>query len=164
MSEAHIDYSVLSMPTPHIYRGDERLAAQVSRKINEEMAVLCHDNADKFGFVATLPMPGVKTSLAEIRYAMDELGALGVKVASNSNGVYLGDPCMDEIFAELNRHRALVILHPSPAGEIPRENVVTGRVMALYEYPTDTTRAVLNLLANGTLDRFPDIFLWAQKG
>ena len=159
MSEAHIDYSVLSMPTPHIYRGDERLAAQVARKINEEMAALCHDNADKFGFVATLPMPGVKTSLAEIRYAMDELGALGVKAASNSNGVYLGDPCMDEIFAELNSRKALVILHPSPAGEIPRENVVTGRVMALYEYPTDTTRAVLNLLANGTLERYPDIRL-----
>ena len=159
MSETHIDYSILSMPTPHIYCGDEHLAAQVAREINEEMAALCQANEDKFGFVATLPTPDVKSSLEETRYAMEELGALGVKVASNSNGVYLGDPCMDDIFAELNRRKALVILHPSPARELPREHVVTGRVMALFEYPTDTTRAVLNLLANGTLERYPDIRL-----
>ena len=157
MSEAHIDYSILSMPTPHIYRGDEGLAAQVAREINEEMAKLCRDHADKFGFVATLPTPCVKSSLEEIRYCMDELGALGVKVPSNSDGVYLGDPRMDEIFAELDHRKALVIMHPSPAREIPRANVVTGRVMALFEYPTDTTRAVLNLLANGTMERFPNI-------
>lgn len=78
---------------------------------------------------------------------------------SHSDGVYLGDPSMDEIFAELDRRKALVILHPSPAREVPRANVVTGRVMALFEYPTDTTRAVLNLLANGTLERFPNLRL-----
>ena len=27
--------------------------------------------------------------------------------------------------------------------------------MALFEYPADTTRAVLNMLANGTLEKFP---------
>ena len=159
MSAAHIDYSILSMPTPHIYRGDERLAAQVSREINEEMAKLCRENSDKFGFAATLPTPCAESSLEEIRYAMDELGALGVKVPSNSDGVYLGDPSMDDIFAELSCRKALVILHPSPARQVPRENVVTGRVMALFEYPTDTTRAVLNLLKNRTLERFPNIRL-----
>lgn len=161
MAEAHIDYSVISMPTPHIYRGNESLSAQVAREINEDMAKLCRDNSDKFGFAATLPTPCVKSSLEEIRYAMDELGALGVKVPSNSYGVYLGDKSMDEIFAELNRRKALVILHTSPAREVPREHTITGRVMALYEYPTDTTRALLNLLANGTLERFPNIRLVA---
>ncbi|MBR3747541.1 MAG: amidohydrolase family protein, partial [Selenomonadaceae bacterium] len=38
---------------------------------------------------------------------------------------------------------------------LPRKNVVTGKVMALFEYPTDTTRAILNMLANGTLEKFP---------
>ncbi len=90
---------------------------------------------------------------------MDRLGALGVKVASNSDGVYLGDARFDPVFAELDRRGALVILHPSPARQLPREGVITGGVMALYEYPADTTRAVLNLLANGTLEKFPRIRL-----
>ncbi len=159
MADAGIDYSILSLPTPHIYRGNAVQSRKVARAINEEMARLAEEYPDKFGFVATLPFPDVEGSLEEIRYAMEELGALGVKVASNSNGVYLGDPCLEEVFAELNHRKSLVILHPSPARQLPWEDVVTGRVMALFEYPADTTRAVLNLLANGTLDRCPDVRL-----
>lgn len=76
-------------------------------------------------------------------------------MASNSDGVYLGDEKLDPIFAELNKSGAIVIIHPSPARLLPREGVVTGKVMALFEYPADTTRAVLNMLANGTFEKFP---------
>lgn len=157
MDEAGIDYSVLSMPTPHLFCDDERRYVRAARNVNEDFAKLCRDNPDKFGFAATLPLPSVKGSLAEIRYAFDELGAVGVKIASNSGGIYLGDKRLEEIFAALDERNALVILHPSPARTLPRENVVTGRVMALFEYPADTTRAVLNLLASGTLERCPRI-------
>ena len=102
-------------------------------------------------------MPSVEGSIREFRYATEKLGALGVKVASNSDGVYLGDERLDPIFTALSEKNALVIIHPSPAKLLPRENVVTGKVMALYEYPADTTRAVLNLLANGTLEKFPNL-------
>lgn len=151
MDEADIDFTVLSMATPHI---SDYAAA---RTINEEFAELCRRFPDKFGFVATLPLPSVEGSIKEFRYATEKLGALGVKVASNSDGVYLGDERLDPIFAQLNQRNALVIIHPSPAKLLPRENVVTGKVMALYEYPADTTRAVLNLLANGTLEKFPNL-------
>lgn len=57
--------------------------------------------------------------------------------------------------AALNEKNSLVIIHPSPAKLLPREGVVTGKVMALFEYPTDTTRAILNMLANRTLEKFP---------
>lgn len=159
MAQAGIDYSILSLPTPHIYNGDKRLARKVARNINEEMAALCQKFPDKFGFVATLPFPDADGSLEEIRYSLGELKALGVKVPSNAGGVYLGAPQLDEVFAELHRQRALVILHPSPARQLPRGKVVTGKVMALFEYPSDTTRAVLNILANGTLERYSDIRL-----
>ena len=151
MDEADIDFTVLSMATPHI---SDKSAA---RAINEEFAALCQRFPDKFGFVATLPLPSVEGSIREFHYATEKLGALGVKVASNSDGVYLGDERLDPIFAQLNQRNALVIIHPSPAKLLPRENVVTGKVMALYEYPADTTRAVLNLLANGTLEKFPNL-------
>ena len=125
MADMGIDYSVLSLPTPHIYRGDKALSRKVARSINEETAELCRQYPKQFGFVAALPFPDVEGSLEELRYSLDELGALGVKVASNSDGVYLGDPRLEEVFAELNRRKALVILHPSPARQLPRENVVT---------------------------------------
>lgn len=161
MSDAGIDFTVLSMATPHIYNGKdkEKISIEVAREINEEFSALCKKFPDKFGFVATIPMPSVEGSISEIKFATEKLGALGVKVASNSDGVYLGDEILNPIFEELNRRKSLVILHPSPARTLPRENIVTGKVMALFEYPADTTRAVLNLLANGTLEKFSEIKL-----
>lgn len=149
MNAAKTDFTVLSMATPHI---SDKSAA---REINIEFAELCRRFPNKFGFVATLPLPHVEGSIEEFHFATEKLGALGVKVASNSDGVYLGDEKLDPIFAELNKSGALVIIHPSPARLLPREGVVTGKVMALFEYPADTTRAVLNMLANRTLEKFP---------
>ncbi|MBR0060947.1 MAG: amidohydrolase [Selenomonadaceae bacterium] len=151
MSDAGIDFTILSMATPHI---SDKSAV---RAINEEFAELCRRFPTKFAFAATLPLPNVESSIEEFFYATEKLGALGVKVASNSDGVYLGDKRLDEIFSALNKRNALVIIHPSPARTLPRENVVTGKVMALFEYPADTTRAVLNMLANGTLEKFPNL-------
>ena len=159
MRQAGIDYTVLSPATPHIYNGDEKLSCEVAREINEETAALCRKYPDKFGFVAALPFPSIDGSIAEINYAMDKLGALGVKVPSNASGIYLGDARWERIFAELNCRRALIIMHPSPARELPRQGTVTGQVMALFEYPADTTRAVVNLLASGMLERYPQVRL-----
>ena len=149
MDAAGIDFTILSMATPHI---SDKIAA---REINHEFAELCRRFPKRFGFVATLPLPDVEGSIDEFKFATEKLGALGVKVASNSDGVYLGDERLDPIFAALNEKNSLMIVHPSPARSLPREGVVTGKVMALFEYPTDTTRAVLNMLANRTLEKFP---------
>lgn len=149
MSDASIDFTILSMATPHISD------SAAVREINEEFAELCRRFPKKFGFVATLPLPNVEASIEEFYYATEKLGALGVKVASNSDGIYLGDERLDPIFAELDKKNSLVIIHPSPAKFLPREDVVTGKVMALFEYPADTTRTVLNMLANRTLEKFP---------
>ena len=148
MADLGIDFTILSMATPHI---SDKAAV---RAINEEFAELCRRFPKKFAFVATLPLPNVENSIEEFFYATEKLGALGVKVASNSDGIYLGDEQLDPIFAELNKKNALVIIHPSPARFLPRKGVITGKVMALYEYPADTTRAVLNMLANRTLEKF----------
>ena len=105
---------------------------------------------------AVLPLPCVEGAIKETAYAMDNLGAVGVKVVTNSNGVYLGDPSFEPLMEELDRRRALVIIHPCRARLRP-ENVITGKVAALYEYPADTTRAVLNMIANRVMTRFPNI-------
>jgi predicted TIM-barrel fold metal-dependent hydrolase len=87
---------------------------------------------------------------------MDELGAVGMKVATNMGGIYLGDPLFDPLLEEWNRRGAIVIIHPCRARLRP-QNVITGKVAAIYEYPADTTRAVLNMIASRTMTRFPDI-------
>ena len=41
MNDAQIDFTILSMPTPHIYNGDEKLSCEVAMEINDEFAEIC---------------------------------------------------------------------------------------------------------------------------
>lgn len=156
MDEAGIDYAVLSAPVPHIYNDGAVKARKAARQINEETAKIVRQYPDRFAFAGLVPLPDVEGALAETAYVLDELGAAGLKVATNMGGIYLGDPLFDPVMEEWNRRKALVIIHPCRARKRP-ENVITGTVAAIYEYPTDTTRAVLNMIANRIMTRFPDI-------
>ncbi len=156
MEKANIDYTVLSLPSPHIHNGNNEKSKKYARLINEELNNVVDKNKDKMGFVACLPLPDIEASIEEIKYSFDELGALGVKVPTNSNSVYLGDKKLDKVFKELDNRKALVIIHPNRARKVP-DNVITSTTAALYEYPTDTTRAILNMIANNTMVKFPNI-------
>ena len=100
MDDAGIDFTILSMATPHIYNGkkNEKLSCEIARQINEEFAAICKKFPEKFGFVATIPLPSVEGSISEINFATEKLGALGVKVASNSDEIYLGKRNFGKIF------------------------------------------------------------------
>lgn len=156
MEAGKIGYAVLSAPVPHIYNGNADKARKAARNINEEMAEVCRRYPQRFGFAALAPLPDVDGALAETAYAMDTLGATGMKVATNMGGLYLGDKTFDPLMEELSRRKALVVIHPCRARQ-RSENVITGTVAAIYEYPADTTRAVLNMIANRVPTRFSGI-------
>lgn len=156
MDEAEIDYAILSAPVPHIYNGNAKKARKAARQINEETENIVRGYSDRFGFAGLVPLPDVEGALDETAYALDVLGAAGLKVSTNMGGIYLGDPLFDPVMEEWNRRKSLVIIHPCGARKRP-ENVITGTVAAIYEYPADTTRAVLNMIANRIMTRFPDI-------
>lgn len=156
MKEAEIAHTVLSFPTPHIYNGDPEKACKAARRINEEIKGIIKDHTDSFSFTAALPLPDVEGAVKETVYALEELEAIGVKVPTNAYGVYLGDESFDPLMEELNKRKALVIIHPCRARLRP-DNCITGKVAAIYEYPADTTRAVLNMMSRSLFSRYPDI-------
>lgn len=60
----------------------------------------------RFLFCAALPLPDVDAAIREAVYALDTLHADGVKLASNSRGLYLGDPALDPLMEVLNERGA----------------------------------------------------------
>ena len=92
MDKTNQEFCVLSISTPHINRGSNEQAARLARAVNDELAAICLRHPGRLGFSALLPVPAVGESVDEARRCLDELGALGVKLPSNGNGVYLGDP------------------------------------------------------------------------
>lgn len=156
MEETGQEFCILSISTPHIHRGDDVLAAHLARTINDELAGVCRRHPDRLGFAATLPVPAVEFSIEEARRSFDELGALGVKLPSNGAGIYLGDPMLEPLMAFLDERSAVVTVHPSLPSAVP-QGIFTAGPAPLFEYIADTTRAVLNLLAHGVIDRYPHI-------
>jgi predicted TIM-barrel fold metal-dependent hydrolase len=156
MDRTTIGAAVLSLSSPDIHWGDSSKARSLARDANEVAAEAVAAYPNRFGFYATLPLPDVEASLAEIEYALDVLHADGVKFYSNSNGVYLGDPKLEPIFTELGRRNAVVTVHPVRSKAVP-DNVLPGVPYPLFEFQFDTTRAVANMIFNGTLRRNPGI-------
>lgn len=64
MEEAGIDYSIFSLPSPHIHNGDDAKSAAAARKINEELGAAVHHDPGHFGFTACLPLPYAEGSLS----------------------------------------------------------------------------------------------------
>ncbi|WP_166459322.1 amidohydrolase family protein [Amycolatopsis pithecellobii] len=156
MERRSIDAAVISLPPPGVWFGDEGVARKLSRLVNEEIASTVRAEPARFAGLATLPLPSVDAALEEIAYAFDVLGLDGVALHSNVGGIYLGDPAFDPIFAELDHRSAYAFLHPmEPAVPSPRPDV-PGWVQ---EFPFDTTRALVNLIYSGTLERSPNIRL-----
>ena len=102
MDKAGIQTSVLTMPAPQPFFGDAEASAAVCRKYNEECAALKARYPGRFMFCAALPLPDVPHALEEAHYALEVLGADGIKLATNSYGQYLGDPALDTLMAYLN--------------------------------------------------------------
>jgi predicted TIM-barrel fold metal-dependent hydrolase len=113
------------------------------------------DHPGRFGLFAALPLPDVDAAIAEIAYCGDHLHVDGFALLTNVGGTYLGDPSWAPVFRELNRREARVFIHPtSPACW---ERTSFGRPRPMLEFFFDTTRAVVDLVLNGTIARHTDV-------
>jgi predicted TIM-barrel fold metal-dependent hydrolase len=144
--------------------GDVNQARRDAREANEwAAATMVSPHRNRFGLFAALPLPDTDGSLREIEYAFDTLKADGISLITSYDGKWLGDASFDPVFAELNRRKAVVFTHPlEPAC---CRNPLTGVNATTLEYPTDTTRAIINLLTTDAATRFPDVrFIFSHAG
>ncbi|HEY7626766.1 MAG TPA: amidohydrolase family protein [Ilumatobacteraceae bacterium] len=158
MDRMGIDAAVLSVSSPGVRFGTGGSAADavaLARHVNDVAAATVAEHPGRFGAFASLPIPDLDESLAEIERSLDGLRLDGVNLLTNVDGVYLGDASLEPIMAELDRRQAVVFIHPtSPACW---ECTSLGFPRPMIEFPFDTTRAVANLLLTGTLNRYPAI-------
>ena len=156
MEKGGVVWTLMSLSSPHPFFGDAAETAAFCRGFNEFCAEQVREHPDKFGFCAVLPLPDVDAAIEEAIYALEELGAKGVKLASNSRGQYLGDAELDPLFKELNKRGSVVILHPHrPTPQ--QEGIFSAGPVPLYEFLADTTRGILNMIAHDVPVRYPNV-------
>jgi predicted TIM-barrel fold metal-dependent hydrolase len=144
-----------SVASPGCYFGDIDFAVRVARECNEGAARLVADRPGKFGAFALLPLPDVTAAIREAEYALDTLKLDGICLLTHVGARHLGQPEDDELLTELDRRGAVVFIHPlrNHAKNMPAFSYPAG----LTELVLDTTRAIHNMLWNGTFKKFPHI-------
>jgi len=164
MDESGIVTAMLSVTSPGVWNShDGEASIRLARLCNEGMAQTVRDHRSRFGFFASLALPMVAASVAELGYSLDQLKADGVGLLSSYDGKYLGDASFAPVFEELNHRHAVVYVHPA----LPQccGEVLPGVDATAFEEPSDTTRAIESLLVSGALARWNNIsFIFAHGG
>lgn len=169
MKENSISKSVISISSPgtHLVSGGKKYNSNLARQCNDFANDLVTRRPNEFGFWASLPLPDVADSLAEIARSTSDLHPVGFAIETNHHGVYLGDPLLDDVFNELNRIKATVFIHPTtPCCKHTGENNNHDHTAVtflprfpnpMFEFMFDTARALINLFSSGTIARCPKI-------
>jgi len=161
--DAHgIDTAITSISAPGVLLADERSTAELTRSCNEFAAGMMRSHPARFGMFAALPLPYIGASLAEIAYAFDALGTSGVALMTNYDGRYLGDPAFVPVLEALDARGAVAFVHPSVCVAPTCDPDLSASTL---EFPFDTTRTIVSLIANRRHLQFPSVrFIFCHAG
>ena len=159
---------VLSLSAPPIesINPDRQITIDLARLANDSMAELVRRYADRFpGFLASLPLNHADESVAELERAVTQLGALGVQIFSNVNGLPLDDPRFLPLFEAADRLRCPVFLHPARGAnraDYPDEQKSKYEIWWTFGWPYETSVAMQRLVFSRLFDRLPNIRIVAH--
>jgi predicted TIM-barrel fold metal-dependent hydrolase len=155
MDKHGIALAITSLAQPGVSFLPVGEAASFARRVNDYAAELMALYPRRFGCFGLLPMHDIDAAIGEARYCLETLRFEGISLFASYDEKFLGDPWFDPLMRYLDACKAIVHIHP---GLHP-----SSRSLALpwpgfmIEYPFDTTRAAVNLLFSGALERFAKI-------
>ncbi len=130
------------------------------------MAGLVSAHPDRFpGFIASLPLNHPDESVRELQRAVNDLGALGVQLFSNVNGLPLDDERFLSLFETADRLRCPILLHPARGAgfaDYATETKSKYEIWWTFGWPFETSAAMHRLVFSRLLDRLPTIRIVAH--
>ena len=158
--EGYVQVLTLSSP-PVEALGEPALTRDLARLANDEMADLVRRYPDRFlGFAASLPMNDPDAAVRETERATSDLGALGVQIYTNVNGLPLDDPRFEPLFARMAELDRAIWVHPARTAtmpDYPSENRSKYELWWVFGWPYETAIFMSRLIFSGHLDRYPNL-------
>ena len=140
-------------------------AAAVARAHNRWTHDFCQYNPERLKFAAQIAMHDVGLAVEEVRYSVEELGAIGVVGNPNPvNGRHIHDPYFDPLWDTLEDLDVPLGIHPTGLTSL-RDNITSRFVGALNGYaigrqahnPIELMLAFSSLALGGVFERHPTL-------
>ena len=153
---------ILSLANPPIeLLGTPADTPALAREANDLLADVCRRAPHRFpGFVAALPLNNVEASIAEAHRAVSQLGAKGVQMFTNVNGVPLSAPALRPIFATMAELDLPIWVHPIRGANMPdyqTEQTSEDEIWFMFGWPYETTACMTRLVFSGLFDEHPGL-------
>ncbi|KAG5736056.1 2-amino-3-carboxymuconate-6-semialdehyde decarboxylase [Termitomyces sp. T112] len=165
MASEGITHSVFSFsaPSANVFQGAPLPTIALARLMNEQAAAYCRANPTKLSFYAVVPLPYTAAAIVEANYALDVLGASGIFLTSNFEGIYLGNTQFTPFFDAMNSRsdKQIFYIHPGTPyikvnGKLVEANPTpypTGNI----EFYFETARTLEDLTLTRTIHNFTNI-------
>jgi len=153
---------ILTLASPPIEAlGTPAYVTELAKWANDGMAELVRKHPDRFpGFAASIAPSDVDGALAEVDRATLQLGALGVQIFTNVNGVAWDDPRFEAFWARMAALDKPIWVHPARASnhpDYPGEPKSKFEMWWVFGWPYETALFMSRLIFSGHLDRYPTL-------
>jgi aminocarboxymuconate-semialdehyde decarboxylase len=161
LSEQRIDHQIVgTWPDIFAYGLPPQACEAWHRMLNDTLAEWCAAHAE-FSWLASVPMPDAEAAARELDRAISR-GAVGAIVASNVEGINLGEVPLDPFWARAETLDVPILIHPVMSTPAPR--AAKFALAQIAQYTFDTTLGVGSLMFSGVFDRFPSLSLVLSHG
>ena len=156
MDRSKVDMQILSVSGQLPYFAKENDAVDAAKLGNDIYARIVREYPKRFAAFACTPQPHVQAAIAATRRALDELGMMGVTAGTVVLGQSIADPALDAFFAELNRRKAVLFIHPI-GGSLGSQLIESTKLVWPVGAPLEDTVCLLQFMQANFPSRFPDI-------
>lgn len=164
MDAMGVDIQAISIaPYQYYYWAEPEQARDAHRVINDELAEVVADNADRFVGLGCVPMQDADMATAELERCVKDLDLRGVEISTQISGTELSDGKYNKFFAKAEELGIVVFIHPS--GFTQPERFQDNYFMNLIGHPLESTLGISQLIFGGVLERYPGLkFVVAHGG
>lgn len=164
------DYQqIINLASPPVEElGSRSVSREMSRIANEAMAELVRNHPDRFaGFTASVPMDDPEAAVAELDYAVNELGALGAQIYTHVHGNPMDASEFDPFYARVAELGKLLQVHPcrsSAWSDYPAEERSKFEIWWTFGWEYDLSAFMARIVFSGVLERYPTLKMLIHHG
>jgi aminocarboxymuconate-semialdehyde decarboxylase len=157
--DVHLVSAILAV-TPTGW-ADPQTAVDLNRRYNDRIAEAARDHPGRLIGSCTLPLQDLDLALGELERAHGELGLGVVQLPANIDGVYLGEPPLRPLWAEIARRDLVVFIHPDGVRDPWFQKYSLWNSVG---QPIEEARVLASLIYEGVLEDLPGLRIVVSHG